>query len=85
MEAIKKLIEDAIVDFGTEAKLAAAAGVSQPVINDAKRTGKVGPKLAMGIEAATGGKISRWQLRPDLWEPPEAGTSQSSETGVAAE
>lgn len=70
MEAIKKLVEEAIEHFGTEAKLAAAAGVSQPVINDAKRTGKVGPKLAMGIEAAMGGKISRWQLRPDLWEPP---------------
>jgi DNA-binding transcriptional regulator YdaS (Cro superfamily) len=66
------LILRAIVYFGTEAKLAAAAGVSQPVINDAKRTGKVGPRLAIGIEAATGGKISRSQLRPDLWEPTEA-------------
>ena len=30
-----------------------------------------GPKLAIRIEAATGGALRRWMLRPDLWEPPE--------------
>ena len=80
MEPIKKLIESAIADFGTEAKLAAAAGVSQPVINEAKRTGKVGPRLAIGLETATGGKISRGQLRPDLWDDPtEARASEAAE------
>jgi len=29
-----------------------------------------GPALARRIEEATGGAIKRWELRPDLWEPP---------------
>ena len=66
----KGLIENAIVLLGNETKLALAAGVSQPVVNDAKRTGHVGPKLAMGIDRATNGRISKGALRPDLWGNP---------------
>lgn len=73
MNNVKALIASAIKKFGTEAKLAEAAGVSQPVINEAKRTGRVGPRLAIGLERATRGEIRRSDLRPDLWEenPPE--------------
>lgn len=63
-------IDAAISHFGSEAKLAAAAGVSQPAINKAKRAGRVSAVLAVKIETATEGKISRWQLRPDLWDAP---------------
>ena len=72
MSEIQKLIESAIDRFGSEAKLALAAGVSQPVVNAAKRTGKIGPRLAMGIHAATNGDISKTVLRPDLWPAVEA-------------
>lgn len=68
MTNVQHLIEQAIRRFGSEAKAAAAAGVSQPVINEAKRTGRVGPKLAIGLDKATNGEISKSALRPDLWE-----------------
>lgn len=70
--SVSHLIEEAIALFGTEAKLASAAGVSQPTINEAKRKGRVGYRLARGIDEATGGKISKSALRPDIWPPSEA-------------
>lgn len=70
MSDISDLVKAAIAILGSQAKLASAAGVSQPVISEAALTGKVGPRLAMGIEKATAGQISKSRLRPDLW--PEA-------------
>ena len=75
----KELIAKAIERFGSQAKAAAAAGVSQPVINEAKKTGKVGPRLALGLDAATNGEISKSLLRPDLWPlPARAHTRRSA-------
>jgi len=64
---IREMIESAVGQFGSEAKLAAAAGVTQASINQAKHRGRVGPKLAIGLERATKGAIRRSDLRPDLW------------------
>lgn len=75
MSDIKTLIEAAIAEFGSEAKLADAAGVKQPTINEAKKTGRVGPRLAIGLEKATRGAIPRWVSRPDLWEHPSHETA----------
>lgn len=61
------LVAEAIKVFGSEKKAADAFGVSQPVVNEAKRSGRVGPRLAMGIDRATSGRISKTVLRPDLW------------------
>ena len=72
---IRSLIQEAVDSYGTEAKLAEAAGVSQPTINEAKKTGRVGPRLAIGLEKATEGKIPRWLSRPDLWEQPSHETA----------
>lgn len=77
-EENRALVASALEDFATEQKAAEAFGVSQPVVNEAKRTGKVGPKLAMGIDRATGGKISKSDLRPDLWPKAEAPAEHSS-------
>ncbi|WP_448953046.1 Cro/CI family transcriptional regulator [Labrys neptuniae] len=60
-------LKAAIQQFGSEAKLAAAVGVSQTAINKAKRAYRVSAELAVAIETATKGKIKRQQLRPDLW------------------
>lgn len=62
-----ELIKKAIKRFGSQAKLAAAAGISQPVVHRALESGRVGPKLAIGIHKATGGEINKAVLRPDLW------------------
>lgn len=64
------LVADAIKGFGSEKKAAKAFGVSQPVVNEAKHSGRVGPRLAMGIDRATCGRISKSALRPDLWPAP---------------
>lgn len=72
MTTVKQIIQSAIDRFGSEAKAAKAAGVSQPVVHVAKSKGRVGPKLAMGLDRATGGEISKSVLRPDLWPADEA-------------
>lgn len=63
--------------FGSEAKLAAAAGVTQVAIHKAKhRAAKghpVSAELAVSIERATDGKIPRHVMRPDLWPEPTEG------------
>jgi len=70
MEHIRELIEKAVERFGSEAALARASGLSQPVVHEARKNGRVGPRLAMGIEKAMGGDITRSELRPDLWPAP---------------
>lgn len=69
MTGIASLVEKAVAQFGTEAKLAAAAGVVQSTVHKAKASGRVGIRLAKGIDAATSGAISKSDLRPDIWAP----------------
>lgn len=78
-QSTKPLVEKFVARFDSQSKAAAAAGVSQPVVNEALKTGRVGPKLAIGIEAATGGEISRVELRPDIFGPPPSPTSSQRE------
>lgn len=56
---------------GSESKLAKAVGLSQPLIHKARKTGAVGPKLALAIHWFTKGEIPASDLRPDLWRKPE--------------
>ena len=67
-ERNQALIWEAIAMLPSEAALAKAAGVSRTLINATKRTGKVGRRLAEGIDAATGGRITKHALRPDLFD-----------------
>lgn len=66
-EDIRQHMERAIKLAGSEKKLGDAAGVSQNAIWSAKRAGRVSAELAVGIERATGGEVSRVDLRPDLF------------------
>jgi DNA-binding transcriptional regulator YdaS (Cro superfamily) len=61
------LIIQAIALAGSEAKLGAAAGFSQNAIWNAKRKGRVSAELAVGIDRATNGVVSKSMLRPDLF------------------
>lgn len=79
------LIERAIeLAGGSEAKLAHETGLSQPLINKAKKTGRAGPRLAMAIHHFSKGLIPASSLRPDLWEKPEDVPSAPVETETAA-
>jgi DNA-binding transcriptional regulator YdaS (Cro superfamily) len=63
-----RLLKTAIEMYGSEEKLARACGVSQAAISKAK--GKpVSPNLATRIHRATNGKVPRWELRPDQFNP----------------
>lgn len=53
---------------GTQQSLAVAAGLTQPGVNWLlKGKGRVSPETATALEAATGGQVTRQQLRPDLF------------------
>lgn len=74
----RELIETAISQLGSQAKLAEACGVKQQSIWQAKDSGRVSAELALLIEAATGGRVRATSLRPDLpWPVP----AQPSEQG----
>ena len=64
-------LPELIKDFGSEAKLAVAMGISQAAVSKAKGLRLVSPKMAIRIETVTNGRLKRWQMRPDMWEPPE--------------
>lgn len=58
--------------IGSESAMADVVGVKQPSVNYILNSGKKVPaEWCISIEEATGGKITRHQLRPDLY-PVEA-------------
>lgn len=67
----RELMETAISQLGSQAKLAEACGVKQQSIWQAKETGRCSAELALQIEQATAGKVTAVELRPDLpWPSP---------------
>ncbi|MER2267183.1 YdaS family helix-turn-helix protein [Methylobacterium oxalidis] len=79
--SVRSLIEAAIKDRGSEAKLAAACGVSQAAIWKAKKAGRVSPRLAIKMEGACG--ISRRLLCPEIFETTAANGDTPPEPRVA--
>lgn len=65
-------IRAAIEIVGSQAKLAAAAGVRQQTISKLLRGERqnVSGRIAVGIHNATEGKVPKWRLCPDLFEAP---------------
>jgi DNA-binding transcriptional regulator YdaS (Cro superfamily) len=63
---VGKAVACAITLTGSQQKLAAACGVSQPSISKAKRQGRVSAELALAIHRATAGTVPACLLRPDL-------------------
>ncbi len=57
----------AVALAGSQSRLSRATGYSQPAINKACRRGRVSAELAIAIEHATAGAVSRAELRPDLF------------------
>ena len=67
---VKQAISRAVALVGSEVKLAAACGVTQPAISKAKLQGKISAKLALAVHRATNGRVPASELRPDLWQSP---------------
>lgn len=58
--------------LGTEVAVAKIVGVDQPTVNYALRKRKAVPaEWCLKLEEATGGKITRHDLRPDLYPEDE--------------
>ena len=55
--------------FGTQARLALAAGYSQNAITHALKVGRTSPALAMAIHKATYGRVSKHDLAPEIFGP----------------
>lgn len=62
-------IERAVRTLGSQTALARALGVSDMAVTQWKRRG-VPATRCNAIEAATGGQVTRHDLRPDLFDPP---------------
>lgn len=56
--------------FGSDKALAEAIGFSQASLVRAKALNKPTCEMAVNIEAATHGKVTRQMLRPDLFDYP---------------
>lgn len=63
-------LEQAIRIVGTQQELARKLGIRAPSVAEWRRRGRVPAERCSGIEAATGGEVSRHDLRPDLFDPP---------------
>lgn len=62
------LIKKAIDVLGSQAELARAIGKSGPFIHGMLHNNKAVPAaLCIGIEAASGGAVTRYELRPDVF------------------
>lgn len=67
---IKPHIERAITLRGSQAKLADAMGCSQQQISYLLKADSITAEMAIKVDAATGGAVSRQDLRPDIFGAP---------------
>ena len=63
----RRALEKAISIVGSQNKLAAAVGVRQSTLNYWVTQGRVPPEKCALIEEATGGEVTRVQLRPEIY------------------
>lgn len=77
----------AIKAAGSQAELGRRTGYAQQHISKLlNREIAVGAEMAVAIEKATDGRVSRWKLRPDLWDvPADARTQTQSVPACAAQ
>jgi DNA-binding transcriptional regulator YdaS (Cro superfamily) len=82
MNAIKRSIE---VIGGGQVALARRLGITSAAVNQwVTGTRPVPPERCRAIEAATGGAVTRYDLRPDVFGAPPGVQPAHSEGGQAA-
>jgi DNA-binding transcriptional regulator YdaS (Cro superfamily) len=71
-----KALLKAIDEIGTQGKLAALIGKRQGHVGKwLHRDKKVPAEMCVAIELATGGKVTRYELRPDVFGDPPTGAA----------
>ena len=68
MQPLARAVEIA----GSQAALAEKIGKKQPQIAMWLKRGTIDPASCIPIETATGGAVTRYELRPDVFGPPPA-------------
>ena len=69
MPKLKKLIQAAIDQHGSQAKLAMAMGCSQQQIAYLLKASSITAEMALKVDEATGGAVSKHDLRADIFGP----------------
>ncbi|MFM2005148.1 MAG: hypothetical protein RLZZ09_803 [Pseudomonadota bacterium] len=67
MSTLHELINAAVEHCGSQKKLADAAGCSQQQISYLLKATTITAEMSIKIDEATGGVVSRHDLRPDLF------------------
>lgn len=67
MRTLRDHIETAVGHYGSQAKLAEAMGCSQQQIAYLLKASSITAEMALKIDAATNGKVSKHHLRPDIF------------------
>lgn len=67
MADIKSHIERAITLHGSQARLAERMGCSQQQISYLLKASSITAEMALALDDATGGEVSKHQLRPDIF------------------
>ncbi|WP_313534521.1 YdaS family helix-turn-helix protein [Haematobacter sp.] len=67
MQTIRPHIERAIRIYGSQARLADVMGCSQQQISYLLNAKSISAEMAKMVDEATGGRVSRHALRPDIY------------------
>ncbi|WP_416358195.1 YdaS family helix-turn-helix protein [Aureimonas phyllosphaerae] len=71
MSSFRPLVQEAVRLAGSQQKLADAAGCSQQQISYLlHQADRISAEMAVSLEKATDGQISRNHFRPDVFGPP---------------
>lgn len=69
MNTIRDHIEAAIDLFGSQARLAQAVGCTQQQISYLLKAKSITAEMAKKLDDATGGRVSKHDLKPDVFGP----------------
>ena len=85
MSEFRQHVRRAVEIVGGQAELARRIGMSQPSVHDlCHRTKRIRADVALQIEAATNGQVSRSDLLPTVWPPAAPETDMQPAAGPSA-
>ncbi len=65
---LREQIQIAVDHFGSQAALAEEMGCSQQQISYLMKAKSISAEMALKLHEATDGKVSKYQLRPDIFD-----------------
>lgn len=67
MDSYISPIDRAVAQLGSQQKLADALGIRSPSISEWRTRNRVPAERCVAVEEATGGAVTRYELRPDVF------------------